>query len=111
MLFKAKPKQKVPESGQKINRLYAGYYDTFEVQASVPSGKAPEPAFFCLKPMEKSGIAEWEFSLQELEEICGEVYSRFSGYRVWLLEGMLGSGKTTFVQHLLRHLVSEDQSN
>jgi tRNA threonylcarbamoyladenosine biosynthesis protein TsaE len=59
--------------------------------------------------MEKPGTTEWEFSLQELEEVCGEIYSRFSGYRVWLLEGMLGAGKTTFVQQLLRHLGSEDQ--
>lgn len=51
---------------------------------------------------------EWDYSLSEIRTLCEEVYTRFSDKRIWLLEGMLGAGKTTFVQHLMDFLQTDD---
>lgn len=50
-----------------------------------------------------------EYSLDELPSLVQNLYSAYSHIRVWVLEGMLGAGKTTLVQNLGRELqISED---
>jgi tRNA threonylcarbamoyladenosine biosynthesis protein TsaE len=50
-----------------------------------------------------------EYSLEELPGLVKDMRLRFGRYRIWVLEGMLGAGKTTFVQHLGTEMgISED---
>ena len=41
-----------------------------------------------------------EYSLEELPALAGELLNRFGHLKVWVLEGLLGSGKTTLVQEI-----------
>lgn len=50
-----------------------------------------------------------EYSLEQLPDLVRDIRLKYGHLRVWVLEGMLGAGKTTFVQHLGRELgISED---
>ncbi|HOY97625.1 MAG TPA: tRNA (adenosine(37)-N6)-threonylcarbamoyltransferase complex ATPase subunit type 1 TsaE [Catalimonadaceae bacterium] len=44
-----------------------------------------------------------EYQLEETSEIAAQLISEFSKYRIWLLEGNLGAGKTTLVQEITKH--------
>lgn len=41
-----------------------------------------------------------EYNLDELSSLTKLLWKKYSHLKVWVLEGMLGTGKTTFVQHL-----------
>ena len=41
-----------------------------------------------------------EYELKETADIARQLISKFGKYRIWLLEGDLGSGKTTLVQQI-----------
>ena len=50
-----------------------------------------------------------EYGLEELPSLVHSIYSEYKHIRVWVLEGMLGAGKTTLVQHLGKELkINED---
>jgi tRNA threonylcarbamoyladenosine biosynthesis protein TsaE len=50
-----------------------------------------------------------EYSLEEMPALAGDLIRRFGHIRVWVLEGMLGAGKTTLVQQIgLAKGISED---
>jgi tRNA threonylcarbamoyladenosine biosynthesis protein TsaE len=54
-------------------------------------------------------MEEQEYSLDELPSLVNDLYARFGHIKIWVLEGMLGAGKTTLVQHLAKELdISED---
>lgn len=48
----------------------------------------------------------WEvsYTLSDVDFISKDILKRFGHINIWLLEGQLGSGKTTLVQHLAKHL-------
>lgn len=50
-----------------------------------------------------------EFGLEQLPTIVATLLERFSPFRVWLLEGNLGAGKTTLVQELARQLAIDGE--
>jgi tRNA threonylcarbamoyladenosine biosynthesis protein TsaE len=52
---------------------------------------------------------ETEFGLGDLETMTQTLLQKFGKYQVWLLEGILGAGKTTFVQQLAKHLGIEGE--
>lgn len=41
-----------------------------------------------------------DVSLEGLDQLAAEIYEFGRSYSVWLLEGNMGAGKTTFVKHL-----------
>lgn len=52
---------------------------------------------------------EKEYSLDELPEVVASLYAAYGHIRIWILEGTLGAGKTTLVQHLGGELeINED---
>jgi tRNA threonylcarbamoyladenosine biosynthesis protein TsaE len=52
---------------------------------------------------------EKEYGLNELPELVKSLYDEYGQIRIWVLEGMLGAGKTTLVQHLGKELlIAED---
>lgn len=54
-------------------------------------------------------VEEWEYDLADLPGLVEDLYQRFGYCKIWVLEGMLGAGKTTLVQNLGRALgISED---
>jgi tRNA threonylcarbamoyladenosine biosynthesis protein TsaE len=50
-----------------------------------------------------------EFELEELETLSAQIFSNYKQIRVWILEGPLGAGKTTFVQNLAKGIGIEEQ--
>lgn len=50
-------------------------------------------------------------SLPELDKLCENLSQLFSSTNILLLEGEMGSGKTTFVKSLLKHLECKDEVN
>jgi tRNA threonylcarbamoyladenosine biosynthesis protein TsaE len=62
--------------------------------------------------MEKKGdVFQEEYDLYHLDDVCQELLARYSGYKVWLFEGMLGAGKTTLIRAICQILGVEDDVN
>lgn len=47
---------------------------------------------------------ETEFELSEIRQIAERLVLKYNHIRIWLLEGLLGAGKTTLVKALANHL-------
>jgi len=56
---------------------------------------------------------DWEkiYALEEIVSISNELLKRFGHTKIWLFEGQLGAGKTTFIQHLAKHLQVKEEVN
>jgi tRNA threonylcarbamoyladenosine biosynthesis protein TsaE len=56
---------------------------------------------------------DWEksYALNEVDSISKELLRRFGHIKIWLFEGQLGAGKTTFIQHLAKHLQVSEEVN
>jgi tRNA threonylcarbamoyladenosine biosynthesis protein TsaE len=50
-------------------------------------------------------------SLQELPEVAGAIIEKAKNYKIWLLEGEMGAGKTTLSKALAHHLQVQDEVN
>jgi len=50
-----------------------------------------------------------EYKLEETAELAQQLFSKFKKYRIWLLDGNLGAGKTTFVQQISILLGVQDE--
>ncbi|HLF35347.1 MAG TPA: tRNA (adenosine(37)-N6)-threonylcarbamoyltransferase complex ATPase subunit type 1 TsaE [Cyclobacteriaceae bacterium] len=47
--------------------------------------------------------------LNELETVAARIFDFGKDYRIWLLKGEIGAGKTTFVHSLARHIGIADK--
>ncbi len=45
-----------------------------------------------------------DVSLEDLDKLAAEIYEFGRSHSIWLLEGNMGAGKTTFVKHLCQYL-------
>ena len=45
-----------------------------------------------------------EYNLEQLPELVRDIRMKYGHLRIWVLEGMLGAGKTTFIQYLGKDL-------
>jgi len=61
--------------------------------------------------MNLNPVFEASYQLEEIDELASNLFTRFSQYRIWLLEGNLGAGKTTLIQHLAPFLGIEIEIN
>jgi tRNA threonylcarbamoyladenosine biosynthesis protein TsaE len=59
--------------------------------------------------MEQLNQWETEYGLEDIDPLVRKVWDRFGHLRFWLLEGTLGAGKTTFIQHLAPFLGIEEE--
>jgi len=55
----------------------------------------------------------WEksYALKEIDSVSNELLKKFSNIKIWLFEGQLGTGKTTFIQNLAKHLQVKEEVN
>lgn len=54
---------------------------------------------------------EIEYSLQEIDVIAQQVWEQFNDYKIWAFNATMGSGKTTFIHALCKHLQVKDVVN
>lgn len=53
---------------------------------------------------------EIEFELSEIDQIADSLLSKYKHIKIWLLEGALGAGKTTFVKALCKSLGLKEEA-
>jgi tRNA threonylcarbamoyladenosine biosynthesis protein TsaE len=58
-----------------------------------------------------SGVTYHEVSQDRLGEVAGDFLKKAGQYRVWLLHGEMGSGKTTFIKSLCQGLGVKDATS
>ena len=49
-----------------------------------------------------------QYRLDKIDDVVKEVFEKYSRYKVWLMNGGMGAGKTTFVNALSNYLGVED---
>jgi tRNA threonylcarbamoyladenosine biosynthesis protein TsaE len=54
---------------------------------------------------------EKSYALNEVDSISGDLLKRFGHIKIWLFEGQLGAGKTTFIQHLTKQMQVTEEVN
>lgn len=47
-------------------------------------------------------MQQLEYHLDETTHVASQLISNFGNYRIWLLEGNLGAGKTTLIQEIAK---------
>lgn len=62
---------------------------------------------------QSQGRGEWErtYALEEVDQVAKEVLQWSRGFNLWMLEGPMGAGKTTFVRAVCEALDIQDSVN